>query len=191
MILEGLRTLTKEMRVNNLERYKISFKFNNVAFDVFYFIDEAPFILMFGVKAYNFYFEIKVKKGFQINPRLNNYDYYKLLEILNLNSSSNNPFKPQYFFEEFNKKIPLKINLNEKPKPHEIAQFRKDVEESERIYFLGWRDNTLRNEKVSPENLKKTKALLERSAYERCRLKNISSRWTDDFKLAQDYYPPD
>lgn len=176
MILEGLRSLYKEMKNINLERYKIPFNYNNVSFDVFFFIDETPFILMFGVKALNFYFEVEVNNGFLINPILDKEVYYKLIEILNLNSNSNNPFKPQYFFEEFNKKIPGNISVNNKPKPHEIAQFRRDVEENEKIYFLGWKDNNLNNENVSPENLYKTKRLLGDNAFERCKRKNISSR---------------
>lgn len=191
MQLDGLRNLYRDMKINNLERYKIQFAFNNVSFDVFFFIDESPFILMFGVRAFNFYFELQVESRFQINPILEKDTYATLVSILNLNYDSQNPFKPNYFFEEFNKKIPQKVMLNNVPKPHEIGQFRRNIEENEKIHFFGWQDNKIRNEKVSQENLIKTKLLLGKKAYERCKQKNISSRWTNDINLAQNYYLPD
>lgn len=88
---------------------------------------------------------------------------------MNLNYDPENPFNTSYFFQEFNKKIPQKVKSNNVPKPHEIDQFRRDIEENERIYFLGWRDNKIRNQDVSPENLMKTKLLLGMKAYERCK----------------------
>ncbi len=190
MKLDGLKDLYRDMKTNKFERYKIQFTFNNVFFDVFFFIDESPFLLMFGVKTLNFYFEVPVKAGFQIDPILDINIYSRLIAILNLNSNPGSPFKPNYFFEEFNKNIPQNVVLNNIPKSHEVGQFRREVEENDKIYFLGWKDNKLKNEKVSPENLKKTRLLLGNEAYERCDQKNISSRWTNDIKFAQDFFLP-
>lgn len=45
--------------------------------------------------------------------------------------------KSSYFFEEFNRRIPITVNTNNYPQPHEVAKYRRDVEESEKRYFLG------------------------------------------------------
>lgn len=67
MKLDGIISLYNDMRRLSLKRYRFGFRYNNVAFDVFFFIDENPYKLMFGVKAENFYFEVDVKKGFIID----------------------------------------------------------------------------------------------------------------------------
>lgn len=190
MKLEGLKALYKDMKDKKIERYKIQFSFHGVAFDVFFFIDENPFILMFGVKVENFYFEVQVKSGFEVNPIFDEDTYQELMKILNLSYDPNNPFKPKYFFEEFNKKIPQKVISSDLPEPQEVAAFRRNVEENQKIYFFGWKDNNKTDENVSPENLRKTKLLLGEVAYERCKKKNISSKWTDKEHLALKFNLP-
>ncbi|WP_366345979.1 DUF6037 family protein [Paenibacillus amylolyticus] len=191
MKLDRLKNLYIGMKNSKIERYKIQFTFNNVSFDVFFFIDENPYLLVFGVKAVNFYFEVKVKPGFSIDTFLPKDIHTRLMAMLNLKYDPNSSFKLNYFFEEFNKKIPQKVVLSNQPKSNEVGCFRKNVEENDKVYFLGWRDNQTRNENVSFKNLMKTKALLGNTAYERSRQKNFSSRWTEDIKLAQEFYLPD
>lgn len=58
------------MKKQGLTRYKFDYVFRKVHFDVFFFIDEEPFKLAFGVKAQNFYFEIDVLGGFKIRTYL-------------------------------------------------------------------------------------------------------------------------
>lgn len=145
---------------------------------------------MFGVKYENFYFEIKVSNGFEINPILLPDDYKRLVKILNLDFSIDGPFKISYFFQAFNNNIPKTADPRNRPKPHDIIIYKSDVEESDKIYFYGWLDNKIQNKKVTKENLEKTKTLLGHRAYERCKAKNISSRWTSDKTKEVDYYLP-
>ncbi len=70
MRLDGLTKLYNDMKANDIKRYKFIFTYNNVIFDVFFFVDEQPFKLAFGVKAENFYFELEVNRGFIINPNI-------------------------------------------------------------------------------------------------------------------------
>lgn len=189
MILDGLKDLYYDMKKELLKRYKFGFSYNGVAFDVFFFIDEQPFKLMFGVKVRNFYFELDVNKGFEINPFLGE-KYTELCRILNLTFNENSPFKTTYFFEEFNKRIPRTADKGNYPKPHEIGVYRKEIEEADKIYFLGWQDNEKKGQQVSEENLDKTRKLLGFEAYKRCRTKNISSRWTDNERFAKEFYMP-
>ncbi|MGG1518476.1 DUF6037 family protein [Paenibacillus oryzisoli] len=186
MKLDGIVSLYNDMRLSNLNRYRFGFTYNNVSFDVFFFIDESPYKLMFGVKAENFYFELDVKKGFIIDPTLEREKYSELCRILGLRYDETNKFKPIYFFTEFNKKIPQKADKKNTPKPHEIAVYRKDVEEADKIYFMGWLDNTINGKKFTTKNLEKTRLLLGKDAYVQCKAKNVSSRWTDDINKAQE-----
>ncbi|MGM1049998.1 MAG: DUF6037 family protein [Bacillota bacterium] len=52
--------------------------------------------------------------------------------------------------------------------------------------FVPWLDNTTKDNKVTPKNLEKTRLLLGNDTYKRCNTKNVSSRWTDDIKKAQE-----
>jgi len=180
MHLSNLKQVYVNMRTNNIERYRFTFEYRNVKFDVFLLIDESPFILMFGVKAKNIYFEIEVKRGFNVNDTIPKETYKKLCEALGLKYDPMNKFKPSDFFTEFNKRIPHKFNTRNKAKPHEIGTYRKKYEESEKIYFIGWRDNNIRNESVRPRNLEKTRTLIGEDAYNRCKDNNISSCWAGD-----------
>ncbi|MFF3926068.1 DUF6037 family protein [Paenibacillus lactis] len=188
--LTGLRELYADMKTKRIKRYKFAFTYNSVSFDVFFFTDETPFKLMFGVKAHNFYFEVNVTNGFVIDTNLRD-KYTQLCKILGLQYDPDNPFKTFYFFSEFNKRIPQHADVSYIPESSEIGYYRRDIEESEKIYFLSWRDNEKRGEKVSPENLQKTRLLLGYDAYLICKRKNISSRWTHDKNLAQNFQLPD
>lgn len=187
MKLTGIESLYKDMRSKNIDRYKFDFKYAEVEFDIIFFIDEKPFILMFGVKKSNFYFEIEIKNGYTIIPYFEKKVYDTLIKLFKFEDRGNDVFKPIYFFETLNERIPkfaIKKNI---AKPSEIARYRRDVEESDKIYFWGWIDHEKNRSEnhdykgnVSDKNLEKTRKLLGYKAYLRCKEKNISSKWTDD-----------
>ncbi|MCC3688383.1 DUF6037 family protein [Bacillus cereus] len=189
MKLDGLVNLYGEMKKQEIKRCRFDFTFNNVTFDVFFFIDETPFKLMFGAKLKNFYFELDVTSGFNINTYLGE-KYNELCDVLGLEYNPDNPFKSSYFFEGFNRRIPITVNKNNYPQPHEVAEYRNDVEESEKIYFWGWLNHGESGNSVTLENLKKTEKILGVDAYKTCKLRNISSRWTDDRSKALAYSKP-
>lgn len=190
LIISNLKSIYSQMKINKLERYIFEYEFNNIIFQCLYFLDESPHLLGFGVAKYNFYFEIEVKHGFQINPKLNESDYIQLCKILKLKYDPNNPFKPSIFFEEFNKALPSVVHTYTTPTPQAIAIHRRDVEEADKIYFKGWKDHSKTGNKVSQKNLEKTKKLLSNRAYELCKKKNISSCWTDKLEFAKKYKDP-
>ncbi len=180
MILTGLADLHKSMKENEIKRYKFDYLINDVVFDVLFFVDESPYSLIFGAKGKNLCFELKVLPGYRISPILNNDTYKALCKILNLKQDKNNPFSPAAFFNEFNTKIPQYTNINNRPKPHEVAKYRKNVEEAEKIYFCGWFDDEKVGKKVRESNLEKTKAILGVEVYEFCKRRNVSTCWTAD-----------
>lgn len=191
MKLDGLVGLYRSMKKQEIDRYRFEYRHGRALFDVFFFIDESPFILLFGAKGEAFSFEVEVGVGFNINPTLDRGTYKELCCILGLKYDPNNPFSPKGFFAQFNKHVPHTASINNKVEPHQIAQYRSIAEEEDKIYFIGWRNNGLRGERVSETNLAKTKCLLGQKAYERCKSKNISSCWTDDPAKAKKVLVPE
>ncbi|NJM76831.1 MAG: hypothetical protein HC852_14870 [Acaryochloridaceae cyanobacterium RU_4_10] len=195
MILDGFKPLYKYMLSQNIQRCKFPYIHNQLNFDVFFLIDDQPFLLMFGARGVNLYFEKEVRNGFTIDTYLGE-KYSQLCDALGIVYNPNNPFSPNKFFLEFNSKIPRQISKKQMAKPHDIAFTSKKIktekiEEIDKIYFMGWRNNNLQREQVSKENLEKTRKWLSYEAYLRCLKKNISSKWTHDQELAQDFYMPD
>jgi len=190
MILDGLKNLYLDMKKQNIERYRFEYKNGKAEFDVFFFIDETPFILLFGAKGGNFSFEIEVHKGFRIKTMLDNETYKKLVKYLDLKYNPNNPFKISNFFKDFNTKIPQNASKKNIAKPEQIIKYQKNVEEVDKIYFWKWLDNSKSGKKVSQKNLEKTRKLLGKRAYEICKEKNISSCWTDDINKRNKFYLP-
>lgn len=190
MKLEGLIPLYKSMKHQDIERYKFEYKAGKAVFDVYFFIDDSPYLLLFGVKSANFSFEIPVLNGFVISPMLDRETYTKLCEVLGLEYDPTRPFSPRNFFSEFNANIPANVNPLQKAKPHELASYRSLAEDEDKIYFVGWRDNLKWGTNVKISNLSKTRDLLGEKAYLRCMEKNISSCWTNQKDLAVEFSPP-
>ncbi|MHA6833852.1 DUF6037 family protein [Ralstonia pseudosolanacearum] len=180
MQLNQLALLHKDMQARNLERIRFNYPHGRVSFDVFFFIDESPFLLLFGARGYNLVFEVEVKPGFDIDPYLDSADYKALCEALDLKFDPNNPFSPKAFFADFAKHIPATVPINCAVNPQDLVQFRRNVEEADKVYFCGWHNNATRGENVTEKNLHKTRELLGKKAYQACKRKNISSCWTDD-----------
>lgn len=190
MKLNGLLDLYKDMKLKDIERYRFEYQHGRTTFDIFFFIDEQPFVLLFGAKQSNFSFEIEVLPGFEISCILDKGDYRELCRILELVYNPQNKFSTKGFFESFNENIPSKANPKNIPKPHQVALYRKDIEDANKIFFIGWRDNDLKGEHVTDENLKKTKVLMGMNAYKVCKKKNISSCWTDIVGRSKEFHLP-
>ena len=180
MLLNGIKSLYLSMKKQHIDRYRFDYKNGKGDFDIFFFIDENPFVLLFGAKNANFYFEIEVKKGFNIDINLENEIYKKLIEFLGMGVSYEDPFSTFKFFEDFGLNIPTSATQSNIAKPELIIKYRQNVEEVDKVFFWKWLDNTKQGNRVSHSNLDKTKKLLGIQAYKRCKFKNISSCWTDD-----------
>ncbi|MEA4848342.1 MAG: hypothetical protein VB106_14020 [Clostridiaceae bacterium] len=83
MKLTNIVNLHNQMRKEKLYRQRFDFEYNKVKADVFFLIDDSPYILLFGVKTKNIYFEIEMYNGFYINDGVDN-DTYDMLLIYNL-----------------------------------------------------------------------------------------------------------
>ncbi|MEY4561773.1 MAG: hypothetical protein RLZZ618_1050 [Pseudomonadota bacterium] len=180
VVLDGLKPLYREMRERRLTRVRFSYVHGRVVFAVYLFIDESPFMLLFGAHAHNVAFEVAVRQGFEADTRIAPAQYKALCEALGLHYDPANPFSPRAFLIAFGREIPAKLPPDSAPRPHELVQLRSDVEIKDGKYFCGWRDNNVRGDRVSEKNLYKTQRILGEAAFAVCARKNISSCWTDD-----------
>ncbi len=188
MKLDGLMALYKNMIRENIDSAKFQYVVRDIMFDVFFSIENKPFELLFGHLGKEYVaFTITVENGFNINPIIDNDIYKSLCRLFRTTGTSLNTLKMSEFFSEFNKKIP------HSPKKHKIsdkAQYVRNVDEAEKIYFCGW----LRNDKekgrgVSAQNLEKTRKLLNK-AYAFCKTHNVSSCWSDIPADERVYFEP-
>jgi hypothetical protein len=53
MKLDGLILLYKSMKVQDIERYRFEYKVGKAVFDIFFFTDGSPFVLLYclGIRA--------------------------------------------------------------------------------------------------------------------------------------------
>nr|WP_240954477.1 DUF6037 family protein [Solimonas marina] len=189
--MDNLQPLYRSMRDQEIERFRFSYSHRNVTFDVIFMIDEAPFVLLFGARGHAFSMEFEVHQGFNVNPKLEPEKYKELCRLLDIRYNPDAPFSPRAFLEIFNEHIPGVATAAGRAQPHHVAAIRRDVEESHKIYFCAWLDNNKAGNTVTAENLHKTRRLLGQQAFETCRRKNLSSRWTDRKELAQECVLPD
>lgn len=188
MKLDGLEILHKNMKDNDLDRVKFDFRKNGKLFKAIFLTDIIPYKLLIGVRSEKFCLPVDVSTSYEIKTSMNNDHYTALIDILGLNYDPNNRFRPKYFFEELNTQIPKTVNVNSKVQIHEISELNPAYEESEKIYFKGWLDNNIRGNKVSPENLHKTRDCLGEEAYQMCKAYNISSVWTKHRTESKEFY---
>ena len=178
--LDRLCLLHQSMNVCRIGRCGFPFRRNHKEFDVFFFADMKPYELMFGLVGGQWSFSVKVLEGYRVNTWLGD-DYYGLCKALDLEHDPNNTFRPVDFFKDLNLKVPSEISRDSEVEPQDVARYCRDIEEADKIYFVGWRphpDPEVRD--VTKRNLEKTRRLLGEVAYLRCREYRISTAWTDD-----------
>lgn len=64
------------------------------------------------------------------------------------------------------------------------------LEQAEKPYFCGWLDNNKQGNRVSGENLDKTRRCFGQRVRDICERTNQSSRWTADADKAKDFFAP-
>jgi hypothetical protein len=180
MFLSGLRILYAELKKNDNTYCIFKFQKNKIDFDIFYDIAKNPFQLGFLVLKNDFQLWINIEKGFNLNPKLDPDDFFKLAKLLNLKPDINNKFSTKAFFEEFNEKIPRTIPQIDPKYVHHLIINTYNIEEKDKLYYNGsieW-EKTECKHKRRPENLEKTR-LLYPELYIKIKDRNISIKYTD------------
>lgn len=173
----ALESLHNNMKLNDMERVIFQFRYNEKGFSCIFITDILPYRLYLstlGDKPTTF--ELKINNKYETSSYME--EYNKLIEYLEIKYDPNHKFKPNDFFRSLNSKIPE--NCNNKPNYKDvilIAASHREIEEPNKIYFCGWKNNIVRN--VTDGNLEKTRSAFGDELAELCKKKNISSRWTD------------
>lgn len=175
------------MKAEKKYQEKFDFVINCVRFEAIFLIDRTPFELLIGAQSSygRFATILLVERGFR--TELSDNDYYQICKILNL-SYSENHFTSAKFLTELDNQVPSKCS-SVCVQPHQIARYKNDIPDSEKIYFLGWNNHLV--DKRKARNFDKTRKLLGDSVADFCIKHNISSCWTDNPKEKEPYlYPP-
>jgi len=178
------------MRALDMDRYRFRHRHGRAEFDVMFFTDSAPYLLLFGVRGHALAFDLEVHPGYQVDPRLPNDKYKALCHILGLTFDPNNRFSIRAFLNDFNAGLPTEATKEGRVRPQDLAPYRRDVDEAHKIHFMGWRNHKGLGTDVTDKNLAKTRTLLGERYYEMCRTRRISGVWTDDAAKALEVYPP-
>lgn len=189
MKLDNLALLYANMKAQGIIKTKFDFPFRNLLFSVVYIAEQFPNELLFGCRAHNLFFVVQVPRNFVIGTHLGE-NYNALVNALGLRPNADNKFSPNVFFEEFKKTIPQTATMANVPTITDLASISRDVEEAHKIYFLGWGPHDGIRSKPTVENLAKTKRICGHAAHDFCRSHHISSRWTDNETMAQQYHEP-
>ncbi|MGF6636810.1 DUF6037 family protein [Paraburkholderia sp. MM6662-R1] len=187
--LEALSQLYDSMTSQGMTKTKFEFRFRNLWFSVVYLTDSFPHELLFGCHAHNLFFVVAVGRDFVIGTYLGN-AYKPLLDALGLEPDPKQRFSPNVFFEEFKTAIPRSTTPANAPTITDIASVRRDVDEINKIYFVGWIHHDGISSKPTEANLLKTRRICGFDVYERCKRHYISSRWSDIEKDRRPYHEP-
>jgi hypothetical protein len=183
MHLNRLHNLEEIMRNNDVERYRFEYIHNGHKFDTIFLIDQNPFKLWLGAVKGDFVLGLDVNPDdFSIDAYIDGNNYSKLCSFLGLKYQKGRPFSSSAFLTDFDNNISRVVenfNSGNISRPQDMIRYYRDVEEVDKKYFYGWKDNNIRNENVRPENLTKTFNLLGTKVHEFCRDYNYSTRWSD------------
>ncbi|WP_422823783.1 DUF6037 family protein [Variovorax robiniae] len=189
MQIPHLSQLHVNMIAQRLTKTKFAFRFRTLVFSVIYIADQFPHELLFGCRANNLFFVVKVRRDYSVSTYLGE-AYGALVRALELHPNRANPFSPAVFFNEFAEVVPVATNAGRTPSITEIAIHSRDVEDADKIYFFGWLTHDGKTSSSSKKNLAKTLRLCGYATYQFCSRHNISSRWTDDATKEVQYCEP-
>lgn len=185
--LKGLRALHARMRKQGVQKAIFPYKVNDATFTVVFVPVGEPYELSLTANAANVFILLEVKRGYLISRELDNEVYIKLANLLRIDGRSGNKLVPAVFFSELDEYMSgQEVSIRE-PSPKELMAARPDLPDRELPYFWHWINQDVRKQHVSQKNLRKTCLLLGSEAEAFSLRHNLSSRWTDDEKKAQDW----
>lgn len=125
------------------------------------------------------------------NPLLGGTDYYALRDILGIRGTGGGPaWSPANFLERAQRSagtIPGNWSSHRIRTAMDLpGSYRRNVEESDKVYWCGWRRNAP-DQKQTMRNYHKTSRWLGKTIADECRTCNISTCWTDDPEKARTF----
>lgn len=172
-----LRDLHSQMKIEKETKTIFTITYNNKTLSCIFIVDENPYALFLtSLGANPLVWEFKVKLGYKVDEHID--DYYELLNYLEIRIDPSNKFTPYKFFSYINDRIPKKVVVPQYLVALKTISKKRKVEESEKIFFCGWKSNP-KAQSVTPKNYQKTKIAFGFETAELSVRKNMSSCWTD------------
>lgn len=173
-----LEVLHQDMKRLNKGRTTFPFVYNKKSFSCIFLADITPMRLYLTTLGDSpITFELLIYNNYCTDTYID--DYKELIKYLEIKYDPNHIFKPTDFFEVLNKRIPTKFcGAPSYGDVIRIVSTRRDVEDADRVYFCGWKNNP-DGYHVRAKNLEKTRSAFGDRIANMCRDKNVSSRWTD------------
>jgi len=134
-----------------------------------------------GAPTCAFEWEVEMP-DYRVNTHLGD-KYGDLLDALGLIKGQRGigPFKPSDFLFNVLTQAPKVLSTAHEPRPSQVHRLRvgSTVEEADKTFFIGWRNNQRWGQHVTAANLRKTAKLIGADCANMCELRNISTCWSD------------
>lgn len=179
MRMEGLARMHASMLQVGLTRAKFRVRHNHLNFAGLFMADVRPYELALACLGHDFVLIFDVSTTYEVSAYLGD-QYGALAKALGTGADSGNPLSSSDFLREIDSALPRTVALSDRPSSVDVAHVYRDIEEADKVYLCGWRDNTLRKEHVSDSNLAKTRRLIDQAAHDFCKRHNHSTCWTND-----------
>ncbi|MFL9583442.1 DUF6037 family protein [Stenotrophomonas sp. AB1(2024)] len=179
MRMDGLARLHASMQAIGLTRAKFRVRHNHLTFAGLFLADVTPYELALACLGHDFVLIFDVTRDYEVSAYLGE-QYGALAAALGTGAGSGNPLRSSDFLREIDDALPRTVGPGDRPTTADVVHVYRDMEEADKMHLCGWRDNTVRKERVSATNLAKTRRLLGQDAYDLCRRRNLSTCWTDD-----------
>lgn len=181
-----LRVLHRAMLAKGLTRVIFTGSNHGSTVETLFCADDDPMVLCVavthpaGTPTCAFEWEVQMP-DYRVNTHLGD-KYSALLDALGLTKGQRGrePFKPSEFLFNVLAQAPRALTAANQPSPSQIHRLRVDstVEEADKTYFVGWRDNQRWGQNVTPANLRKTAKLIGVECARMCQARNISTCWS-------------
>ena len=181
MHMPCLKQLHQSMKVVQIVRMRFPIQHAHLKFMGLFLTDTQPkYQLGLACLSHNFTLLFDIDHNYDLTAYIHDKKARDaLLEALDMGGRSA-AFSTSAFMQQIDAALPKNARAKDQAKPADLAHVRPNVEDADRVYLCGWRDNNLRKEHVTPENLAKTRAWIDEATYLWCKNYNISTCWTDD-----------
>lgn len=181
--MPGLARLHTAMQAVLIERMRFRVQHNGLIFEGVFLTDTQPYQFGLACLAHNIVIMIAVSRQYEILAHFGDH-YGAFAAAFNTGAGSAQSLKAGDFFREIDAKLPHTVTARDRARPTDLATWRSDVEEADKKFLCGWRDNNAYGTQVSATNLAKTLEWLGQAAHDWCIQYNISTRWTHEASLA-------
>lgn len=180
MHMPHLQHLHTSMQNVGIHRMRFTVPHPPLTFEGIFLADKLPYQLGLACIAHNFTLLFDVDKQYNITAYIHDQATLDQLKAALFQGKRGTPLRVNQFLAAIDASLPTAARKSDRAQPKDVMRFRRNVEEANKVYLCGWRDNNVYGTNVTAGNLDKTRAWLDEATYFWCKQHNISTRWTDD-----------